>query len=156
MSFSIDYSTIARCRPEDVWLVIQDIRRWPQFDPGAIESVSWVSGEPWKKGSRFEIKIRKPISFTLTPEIVEAEKPILIHWKGKGSGVSGEQWFIFRILPDGNTELRTLQEYSGAPLLLLGSSGKSAIEQGVRKVLDRIKKEAEANARVSNWIPPCV
>ena len=156
MSFSIDYSTVARCRPEDVWLVIQDIRRWPQFDPDAIESVNWVAGEPWKKGSRFQIKVRKPISYTLTPEIVEAEKPILIHWKGKGSGVSGEQWFIFRILPDGNTELRTLQEYSGAPLLLLGSRGKSAIEEGVRHVLDRIKKEAETNARVSNWVPPCV
>jgi hypothetical protein len=157
MSFSIDYSTVARCRPEHIWLAIQDIRRWPQFDRDAIESVRWVSGEPWKKGSRFEIKVRKPISYTLRPEIVEAEEPILIHWKGKGSGIIGEQWFIFKILPDGNnTELRTLQEYSGAPLLLLGQRGKSVIEQGVHHVLDHIKKEAEANARVANWAPPCV
>ena len=84
---------------------------------------------------------------------LEAEKPILIHWKGKGSGVTGEQWFIFKILADGDTELRTLQEYSGVPLLLLGPRGKSAIEQGVRHVLDHIKKEAEANARTANWVP---
>jgi hypothetical protein len=156
MSFSIDYSTVARCRPEHIWQAIQDMRRWPQFDPDYIESVNWVSGEPWQKGSRFQIKVRRPVSYTLTPEIVEAEKPILIHWKGKGSGVTGEQWFIFKILPDGNTELRTLQEYSGAPLFLLGQRGKSAIEQGVRHVLDHIKKEAESNARIANWTPPCV
>jgi hypothetical protein len=52
--------------------------------------------------------------------------------------------------------LRTLQEYSGAPLFLLGQRGKSAIEQGVRHVLDHIKKEAESNARIANWTPPCV
>ena len=156
MSFSVDYSTVAHCRPEDVWLVIQDIRRWPQFDPEAIVSADWVTGEPWKKGSRFEIRLRKPIAYTVTPEVIEAEEPILIHWKGKGSGVSGEQWFIFRSLPEGNTELRTIQEYSGAPLFLLGQRGKAAIEQGVRVLLDRVKKEAEANARVSNWVPPCV
>jgi hypothetical protein len=153
MPFSIDYSTVAHCHPEHIWEAIQDIRRWSQFDPDAVESVNWVSGEPWQKGSRFQIKVRKPISYTLTPEIVEAEKPILIHWKGKGSGVTGEQWFIFKILPDGDTELRTLQEYSGVPLLLLGPRGKSAIEQGVRHVLDHIKKEAEANARAANWAP---
>lgn len=156
MGISIDYSTVAQCHPEHVWLAIQDIRRWSQFDPDAIESVQWTRGEPWKKGSRFQIKIRKPISYTLTPEIVEAEKPILIHWKGKGSGVSGEQWFIFRILPEGNTELRTLQRYSGAPLLLLGPSGRFTIEQGVRHLLDHLKKEAEANARDSNWVAPRV
>lgn len=156
MSLSIDYSTVAHCRPEDVWLTVSDLRRWPQFNPDAIVSADWISGEPWKKGSRFEIKLRKPLAFTLTPEIVEAEEPILIHWKGRGGGVSGEQWFIFRVLPDGNTELRTLQEYTGAPLLLLGNRGKSTIEDGVHHVLDRIKKEAEVNARMSNWVPPCV
>ena len=156
MAITLDYATIANCHPDHIWLAIQDIRRWPQFDPDAIESVRWISGEPWQQGSRFEIKLRKPISYTLTPEIIEAEKPILIHWKGKGSGVTGEQWFIFKLLPDGKTELRTLQEYSGAPLILLGSRAKSVLEQGVRHVLDRIKHEAESNARLANWAPPCV
>lgn len=156
MSIQIDYSTIAHCHPDHIWLALQDIRRWAQFDPEAIESVRWISGEPWTKGARFEIKLRKPIPYTLTPEILEAEKPYLIHWRGKGSGVTGEQWFIFKLLPDGNTEMRTLQEYSGAPLLLVGEKGKKALEQGVRHVFDHIKREAETNARIQNWTPPCV
>jgi hypothetical protein len=102
------------------------------------------------------VKIRKPISYTLTPEIIEAEKPILIHWKGRGSGISGEQWFIFRILPDGKTEIRTLQEYSGGALTVFGAAAKPAIEKGARVLLDRIKSEAENNARIENWVPPCV
>ncbi len=156
MGIQIDYSIVAHCHPEHIWLAIQDIRRWSQFDPEAIESVHWISGDPWTKGARFEIKLRKPIHYTLRPEIVEAEKPILIHWRGKGSGITGEQWFIFKILPSGDTEMRTLQHYSGAPLLLLGDKGKNAIEQGVRHVFEHIKREAEANARVENWVPPCV
>ncbi len=156
MAIEIDYSTVARCHPEHIWLAIQDIRRWPQFDPDAIESVNWISGVPWTKGARFEIKLKKPLRYTLTPEVIEAEKPILIHWRGKGTGVTGEQWFIFKILPTGETEMRTLQQYSGAPIKLLGEKGKRSIEQGVRHVFEHIKREAESNARVENWVPPCV
>ncbi len=156
MGISIDYSTVAHCHPEHIWLALQDIRRWPQFDPEAIQSVHWVSGEPWTPGARFEIKLRKPLPYTLTPEIIEAEKPILIHWKGKGSGITGEQWFVFRMLPSGDTEMRTLQQYSGAPLVLLGPNGKRSIEEGVRHVFEHIKREAETNARMENWVPPCV
>lgn len=156
MGIQIDYSTVAHCHPEHIWLAIEDIRRWPQFDPEAIESVHWVSGEPWTKGARFEIQLRKPLSYKLTPEVVEAEKPILIHWRGKGSGITGEQWFIFRMLPSGQTEMRTLQHYSGAPLVLLGNKAKRAIEDGTHRLFAHIKREAETNARVENRVPPCV
>lgn len=156
MAISIDYSTTANCHPEHIWLVLQDIRRWPQFDPEAIESANWISGDPWTAGSRFEIKIRKPIKYSLTPEIIEAEKPILIHWRGKGGGITGEQWYIFKLLPDGRTEMRTLQSYTGAPLMLLGDKGKSAIEHGVEHVFAHIKREAEENSRLENWLPPLV
>lgn len=156
MAIEIDYSTVADCHPDHIWLSIEDIRRWCQFDSEAIESVHWVSGQPWEKGSRFQIKLRKPINYTLTTEIVEAEKPILIHWRGKGGGITGEQWYIFKLLPDDKTEMRTLQHYSGAPLALLGDKAKHAIEQGIQHVFERIKREGEENARVESWIPPAV
>ena len=40
MGIQIDYSTVARCHPKHIWLVLEDIRRWPQFDPEAIESAT--------------------------------------------------------------------------------------------------------------------
>ncbi len=156
MPIQIDYSVVAHCDPDDVWLAIEDIRRWPQFDREAIESAEWVKGEPWKAGSRFRIKLHKPVPYTLLPEIVEAEKPILIHWRASGSGVSGEQWFIFKLLPSGDTEIRTLQQYSGAPLLLFGPKAKDVLEEGVHHLLGHIKREAEANSRLAHWSPPCV
>ena len=156
MGIEIDYSTVAHCHPEHIWLALEDIRRWPVFDREAIESVHWVSGDPWTKGARFQIKLRKPLSYTLILEIVEVEKPILIHWRGKGSGVSGEQWYIFHLLPSGDTEMRTLQYYSGAPVALAHDKAKRVIEDGVKHALNRIKHEAETNARMENWVPPCV
>ena len=156
MSIQIDYSVVAHCRPEHVWLVIQDIRRWPQFDRDAIESAEWVKGKPWESGSRFRINLLKPIKYTITPEIVETEKPILIHWKASGGGVKGEQWFIFKLLPNDDTELRTLQQYTGTTMVLLGTKAKSLLEEGVQHLLGHIKREAEANARLANWSPPCV
>ncbi len=156
MAIRIEYATVADCHPEHIWNSIQDIRRWPQFDPEAIESAEWVSGTPWTKGARFQIKIRKPLTYTITPEVIDAEKPILIHWRGKSSGITGEQFFVFKLLPDHKTEMRTLQEYSGVPLMLLGGKAKSAIEEGVRHLFAKLKQEAEESARLENWGPPIV
>jgi hypothetical protein len=154
MAIDIDYSVVADCHPSDIWLTIEDLRRWHQFDPDGIESVHWVAGMPWTKGARFEIKLHKPISISLMPEIIEVEKPVLIHWRAQGGGITGEQWFIFRLLPNDMTEMRTLQHYAGLPLKLLGPKAKTAIEDGVHHLFAVIKREAEENARLSNWIPP--
>jgi hypothetical protein len=147
MSLKLEYAALAKCAPEHVWSVFQEIERWPRWDPSAIESVRWVSGTPWAKGSRFEIKITKPLPYTITPEILEAEPPIFLHWRGRGSGITGEQFFIFKQLAEDETELRTLQEFSGAPIKLLGSHVRQPILDGIRHMFGRIAEEAEVRFR---------
>ncbi len=156
MAIRIEYASTAKCRPEHIWQCLQDLQSWPKFDPEAIESAQWVSGTPWTKGARFQIRVRKPLAYTITPEILDAEEPILIHWRGRASGITGEQFYVFKLLPDEQTEMRTLQEYSGAPLLLLRGGAKTAIEQGVRNLFEKIKAEAEEAAKVDIWRPPPV
>jgi hypothetical protein len=153
MSLKLEYATIARCGPQHVWRVFQEIEQWPRWDPAAIRSARWVSGTPWTKGSRFEISVIKPMSYTISPEILEVEPPIYLHWRGKGSGVTGEQFFIFKSLPDGTTELRTLQEYSGAPILFLGNKLRQPILDGIAHMFRMIREEAEALA-ASEADPP--
>lgn len=159
MSLTFEYATTARCSPEHIWQVFQDIERWPRWDPQAVELARWISGEPWAKGSRFEIKITKPLAYTITPELLDVDPPIFIHWRGKGSGITGEQFFIFKPLPEGHTEMRTLQAFSGAPVKIFAKRIRQPILDGIEHMFNRIKSEAEEhaileNASIQNHIPP--
>lgn len=146
MSIKVDYSTIANCHPEHLWRVIEDLSRWPRFDPEAIASARWTQGEPWKPGSRFELRLRKPTSIHLVPEVVQCEPPIILQIKAGGAGVKGEAVFVFRVLPNNQTEMRTVQEFSGAPLLFMGARIKNGVEMGVAEMFARLKAEAEAES----------
>jgi len=148
MPLNVEYAAVAQCRPEHVWQVFEKVELWSRWDPQAIRDVSWVSGEPWTKGAKFAIQLLKPMPFKLTPEVLEVEQPYYVHLRGEGSGVTGEQYYIFKWMPEQQTtELRTLQEFSGAPIMFLGSSIKPSIEAGIRHLFARIIEEAEALAR---------
>jgi hypothetical protein len=153
MSLKLEYAAIAHCGPQYVWRVFQEIEQWPRWDPAAIRSACWVCGTPWTKGSRFEVSVIRPMPYTITPEILEIEPPIYLHWRGKGSGVTGEQYFIFKALPDGTTEMRTLQEYSGVPIPFFGKKIRQAILSGNAHMFRMIAEEAEALA-ASEVDPP--
>src|SRR4051812_40300728 len=114
MSLKIEYAVRINATPDVVWQVFHEIERWPRFDPEAVQSARWVSGEPWKPGSKFELKALKPMAITLTPEVVEASAPVFVHVKGSGGGVTGEQFYILKWdEATCSTEMRTLQEFSG-------------------------------------------
>jgi uncharacterized damage-inducible protein DinB len=147
MSLSIEYAAIAKCTPEHVWQVFENIELWSRWDPEAIREVRWVSGEPWTKGAKFSIEMLKPMSFKLTPEVLDATPPFYVHFRGQGSGVTGEQHYIFRWMPEQQvTELRTLQELSGAPIMFFGDKIKSSLEKGIAHLFARVIQEAEALA----------
>lgn len=155
MSLNIEYAAVARCRPDHIWQVFENIELWSRWDPEAIRDVRWVSGVPWTKGAKFSIQMAKPMSFRLTPEILEAEPPIYVHFRGEGSGVIGEQHYIFRWMPDEQTtELRTLQEFSGAALLFFGDRIKPALEKGIAHLFARVIEEAELLASGEAAPPP--
>jgi uncharacterized damage-inducible protein DinB len=148
MSLSIEYAAIAKCTPEHVWQVFENIELWSRWDPEAIREVRWVSGEPWTKGAKFSIEMLKPMSFKLTPEVLDATPPFYVHFRGQGSGVTGEQHYIFRWMPEQQaTELRTLQDFSGAPIMFFGDKIKSSLEKGIAHLFARVIEEAENLAR---------
>jgi uncharacterized damage-inducible protein DinB len=147
MSLNIEYAAVAKCTPEHVWQVFENIELWSRWDPDAIRDVHWVSGEPWTKGAKFSIEMLKPMPFKLTPEILDATPPFYVHFRGQGSGVTGDQHYIFRWIPEQQaTELRTLQEFSGAPLIFFGDRIKPALEKGIAHLFARVIQEAEALA----------
>lgn len=145
MSLKLEYAIDINATPDAIWAVFEQIEQWPRWDSDALKNVQWVSGEPWTKGARFEMQITKPMAFTLTPEIMEIVLPVYVHLKGSGSGVIGEQHYIFKWNPETfATELRTLQEFSGMPIIFMGSKVKQPILDGIAHLFGRIKQEAEA------------
>jgi hypothetical protein len=127
--------------------VFEDVSLWPRWDPEALRSVTWVSGTPWTAGSKLELSLTKPMAVTITAELVESSIPIAFHLKGAKSGIAADMWFIFTPRSDGKTEMRTLQEFSGAALMFFGDSARGPLEQGVAHMFGRIQAEAEYAAQ---------
>lgn len=142
MSVKVEYASIAQCHLEHVWQVFEQIELWPRWDPETIREVRWVSGERWTKGAKFSIEMLKPMAFQRTLEVVEVEAPGYVHLRG-GSGVTVEQFYHFKWMPDGqSTELRTRQEFSGGPFKFLGDSIKPTIESGIMRLFAGVCEEA--------------
>ncbi len=109
MSLKIEFALNINANPDTIWTVFHEIERWPRWDPMSLEEAKWVSGEPWKQGSKFAMKITRPMAMTLTPEIVEVSPPVFVHVKGNGGGVTGEQFYIFKWdEATRTTEMRTI------------------------------------------------
>lgn len=144
MSLKLEHAVQIGAAPDVIWKVFQHIEQWPEWDPQAIQSVRWISGEPWVKGSKFEIKLSKPFPITLVPELKQVDPPVFVHVKGNSHGVTAEMFYIFKWDPQTNiTELRTLQQYSGAPVMMFGEKARQPLLTGIEHILGRIKREAE-------------
>lgn len=144
MSLKLEHAININATPDIIWKVFEQIEQWPRWDPQAIQSVRWLSGMPWTQGSKFEIKLTKPMPITLVPELIEVSPPVFVHFKGNSTGVAADQFYIFRWDPQTNTtELRTLQEFSGMPIEMFGQKARGPILQGIAHLFGRIKQEAE-------------
>lgn len=157
MSLKLEYATSVNATPDVIWSVFQQIEDWPRWDPSALQSARWISGEPWTTGATFELRLTKPMPLTLTPTLVEVDPPVFVHIKGSSSGVTAEQFFIFKWDPATNTtEMRTLQEFSGMPITLFGAKAKRPLEEGIAHMFSRVRQEAEERAHSAGGSPSVV
>ncbi len=142
----VEYTCVAQCAPEQVWKTVEDVGQWQRFDPEALRSVRWSQGEPWTAGSRLELVLTKPMPLTLTAELAEVKLGESFFLQAKQSGVTAELRFRFTAQGSG-TEMQTVQEFSGAPLLFFGDGARSALEKSVAQIFGRVCAEAESRAR---------
>lgn len=146
MAISLEYSAIARCRPEHCWQVFQDLNSWASW-LDAVGEARWVSGQPWQKGSVFEFQLVQPRPVSIKPTITDIDAPFKVIWVGKGMGVTGEHAFLFLPQPDGTTKITTLQEYTGAATMLVPRNMQDAVRDVLRRWVERLKVEAERLAQ---------
>ena len=144
MSLKIEYSLAVKAAPEVVWRVFAQVERWAGWDPGAMRSARWTSGDAWAAGAGLEIVMSKPMPFTLALNVVEAEAPRLVRLSGGGSGVDVEQQYSFPWdAASASTVLSTEQEFSGMAVTFFGDQVKKPILEGISRMFERIKAEAE-------------
>lgn len=146
MPITLEYSTVAKCRPEHVWQKFQKLEEWAWWNR-VIGQARWLSGQPWQKGSQFYMELVRPIDMKFKPVVTTSEPPAKICWVGKGRGVTGEHWFSFEAQPDGTTLIKTWENFSGLSTIFFGSGTRKKIVDMYKIWLDRLKEESEKIAR---------
>lgn len=146
MPFRLEYSTVAECTPQDVWAAFCHVENWPTWS-SVLSDTRWIEGEPWIPGSRFHMQILQPVPVTFRPEVLECSPPNRVHWTGGSSGINAEQWFSFELQPDGKTEMKTWQEFTGPATFMFGERIRRAITNIYVDLFRSLKAEAEKIAR---------
>jgi hypothetical protein len=139
----LENSIQANCSPEDIWREFNDITTWPVNVPSIIGAAKWESGEPWVPGSKFSMKLLKPMPVYFTPEILEATPPNGVHWIARGTAVTAEQWFNFEAQPDGTTKMTARQQFDGPMTFMFGETVQKQISDMYNEWMTIVKNLAE-------------
>ncbi|MEO6119823.1 MAG: SRPBCC family protein [Terriglobales bacterium] len=143
----LEYSTVARCRPEDIWAVFTDSTRWSEWS-SLLAGVQWTSGEPWTPGSQGVIELAQP-AFKLKSTMKEALPPQRIVWAGAVMGVNFECAFRFTpeasgITPDAATTLmHAAIDLSGPAVFFINDDMKKKGMAAFTPWFDALKAQAE-------------
>jgi hypothetical protein len=141
----LENSVLANCTPEEVWRHFGDITQWATSVPSIIGAAKWESGEPWKRGSKFSMKLLKPMPVYFTPEVLDATPPNSVHWIARGSAVTAEQWFTFEAQTGGTTKMTARQIFDGPMTFMFGETVQRQITEMYAEWMNIIKAQAEAH-----------
>jgi hypothetical protein len=146
MSINLEYSATAKCRPEHIWKVFEKLEQWAWWNPG-IGRTKWTSGEPWQKGSHFDMELERPRRLKFDCEVLEPSIPNKVGWRGKGHMTIGEHWFSFEEQPSGTTLLKTWETLSGFGSMFIGKGMQQKTLDSYKLWFERLAAEAEKIAR---------
>lgn len=133
--------------PEQVWAVISDLGRMPEFSPELRKA--YVFGGPGLGATILGINRRKAIAWPTTSQVVRWEPNQAIAWKTRESGAT----WVYELTPTATgtavTGRRVLSAYTLGSRLMVpflgGAAGHdSELNAGIAATLERIKAVVEA------------
>ena len=137
----LEYSTVAQCRPEDIWSVFTDSTRWSEWS-SLLAGIHWISGNPWQPGSQAVIEIAQPV-FKMKSTMKEASPPQRLVWTGAVMGVNIENTFEFSAQPDGTTLMKAAIELSGPGVFFINDEMKKKGMAAFVPWFDALRLQAE-------------
>ncbi len=146
MAFTLEYSTVAKCRPEHIWKFFSNMEQWAWWNR-VVGPCRWLNGQPWEKGSRFHLLLEKPRRMKVECAILACDPPGKVGWVGGGFGWKGERWFSFDAQPDGTTLMKQWENLSGFGTMLAGEGMKKQALAAYQAWFEALKFEAERLAR---------
>ncbi len=141
----MEYSTVTKCTPEQIWAVFSDTEKWSQWTP-MIGGANWIEGEPWQNGSQLSIEAVQP-SMKVKAKVVDPIPPNGVKWQGGMMGVNFESRFYFTRQPDGTTVMKSSLSLSGPAVFFMSNNMKNKGLAVFTTWFNALKAEAEKRAQ---------
>lgn len=138
--------------PDEVWAVVSDVARMPEFSPELRRLFVIGSKEPRVGMNLVGINRRKYVAWPTTSKVVRFEPGRAVAWKTRESGAT----WTYELEPTGSgtrvTGRRDLPKFTVGTTLLApvigGAEGHDQeLADGIRATLERIKATVEASTR---------
>jgi uncharacterized protein YndB with AHSA1/START domain len=126
--------------PQTVWDILTAFESWPSWNPD-VGSVSVDGG--LEEGTVFHWKAGRA---TITSTLREVERPRLVGWTGKTTGIQAVH--VWRLEPsDAGTLVRTEESWDGLLVRILSGPMQRSLQKAVDGGLEHLKAEAERRAQ---------
>jgi hypothetical protein len=126
--------------PETIWEILTGFEAWPSWNPD-VSSVA-LEGDV-AEGTVFRWKAGRA---TITSTLRQVERPRVLAWTGKTTGVDAIH--VWRLEPrDGGTLVHTEESWRGLLVRLLGGPMRKSLQKAIDGGLGHLKAEAERRAR---------
>ncbi len=138
-----------KASPEEVWRVLSDLRRMPEFSPELRKA--FVIGKPGVGANIIGINRRKAVVWPTTSKVVRWEPGRAVAWKTRESGATWVYELEATAAGTAVTGRRVLPKFTlGTSLLgpvIGGAQGHDAeLAEGIRTTLEQIRTTVEAGA----------
>jgi uncharacterized protein YndB with AHSA1/START domain len=127
--------------PQDVWAVLVDVRRWPEWTD-SMQEVSWLDGATATVGARARVK--QPDMPALTWAVTELDPGRSFSWETSSVGVRTHGSHAIAAIGDGRSRLTLGLHQSGALAGPIGVLTGSRTRRFVRMEAEGLKRAAEA------------
>lgn len=136
--------------PDEVWAVVSDVARMPEFSPELRRLYVIGSKQPRVGMNLVGINRRGPVAWPTTSKVVRFEPGRAVAWKTRESGAT----WTYELEPTGSgtrvTGRRDLPKFTVGTTLLApiigGAEGHDhELADGIRATLERIKATVEAS-----------
>jgi uncharacterized protein YndB with AHSA1/START domain len=126
---------------EDVWRLISDIERWPEWNKSTTEA-TWLDGKTIGVGSRARIK--QPRMPVLVCEVTELDPGSSFTWTTSTPGVSTIALHRIISLADDRASVTLRLQQSGVLAPILGVFTAPRAKRYVQMEADGLKQRAES------------
>jgi hypothetical protein len=138
-----------RATPEEVWSIVSDLGRMPEFSPELLKA--FVVGRPGVGANIIGINRRKLVAWPTTSRVVRWEPGRAVAWKTRESGAT----WVYELEPSETgtrvTCRRVLPQFTLGTTLLSPAIGGAAghdeeLAVGIHTTLERIRAAVESAA----------